>query len=108
MVLAISALTFILNLATLISYCSSNVKAANKISTMTTYLGYAFMLAHFVAWAAVAGVYRALRNGQDLWGYTCSARADAVQEQVKSFLDFGKLCTMQVNSLSASHGLNQS
>jgi hypothetical protein len=56
------------------------------------------MLVHFLTWAAVAGVFRALRSGRDIWGYTCGATADAVQEQVKSFVDFGKLCMMQVSS----------
>jgi hypothetical protein len=101
MVLAIATITFILNLSTLISYCCSGVKTANKISSATSIIGYVFMLAHLIAWAAVAGVFRALRNGQDIWGYTCSATADAIQEQVQSFVNFGSLCNMQVIVLGA-------
>jgi len=37
-------------------------------------------------------------NGKDLWGYSCSGQADKLQEEVKSFLDFGKLCTMQTGA----------
>ncbi|KAG9230224.1 hypothetical protein BJ875DRAFT_162689 [Amylocarpus encephaloides] len=98
MLLAIAVVTFSLNLATLISYCRSGVKAANKVSNVASYIGYAFLGIHFLVWAGVASAYRAARSPQDLWGYSCSARADAIQEQVKSFLDFGKLCTMQQGS----------
>ncbi|RDL36136.1 uncharacterized protein BP5553_06748 [Venustampulla echinocandica] len=95
MLLAIATVTFFLNLITLCAYCCGGVKAANKASNFTSYAGYLFTAAHFVSWAIAAGLYRFARTGNDLWGYSCSNAADSIQEQVASFLDFGKLCTMQ-------------
>ncbi|TVY53424.1 hypothetical protein LCER1_G005236 [Lachnellula cervina] len=94
MLLGIATVTFSMNLVTLLSYCCG-VGAANKASSVTSVLGYVFLIVHFAAWAVAAGLYRMARDGRDLWGYSCSGASDAVQEQVKSFLDFGKLCTMQ-------------
>jgi hypothetical protein len=95
MLLAISTVTFFMNLITLISYCCG-VGAANKANTVTSVIGYIFLFVHFAAWAVAVGLYRMARDGKDLWGYSCSDTSDQIQEQVKGFLDFGKLCTMQV------------
>ncbi|KAF4624490.1 hypothetical protein G7Y89_g13682 [Cudoniella acicularis] len=95
MLLGIATVTFILNAITLFAYCCGGVQSANKASTVTSVAGYIFLAAHLVAWVVAAGLYRYGRTGNDLWGYSCSDKADAVQEQVQSFLDFGKLCTMQ-------------
>ena len=42
--------------------------------------------------------YRAGRTESDLWGWSCSDKADAIQEQFSSVVDFGKLCDTQVCS----------
>jgi len=99
MLLAIATVTFFMNLITLLSYCCG-VGAANKASSVTSILGYIFLFLHFAAWAVAAGLYRMARDGKDLWGYSCSDASDQIQDQVKSFLNFGELCTMQVSHLA--------
>lgn len=94
--LAVSALTFVLNIITLISYCRS-VKAANKVSTVTSYVSYAFLALHFVAWIAASAAYKIYQTGQDLWGYSCSPKADSIQGAVKEIVNFDQLCTLQVS-----------
>ncbi|TVY34537.1 hypothetical protein LOCC1_G007780 [Lachnellula occidentalis] len=94
MLLSIATVTFVMDLITLCSYCCG-VGAANTASSVTSVLGYVLLCVHGAAWVVAAGLYRMARDGRDLWGYSCSDAADGVQEQVKSFLDFGKLCTMQ-------------
>lgn len=36
-------------------------------------------------------------DGKTLWGYSCGDEAEKIQEEVMSFVDFGKLCDMQVS-----------
>jgi hypothetical protein len=95
MLLAISVITFIMNLITLCTYICG-VGAANKTSSFFAYIGYILMAVHVAVWAVAAGLFRMAKAESDLWGYSCGGQADAIQEQVKSFLDFGKLCTLQV------------
>lgn len=51
-----------------------------------------------VAWAVAIGAFRMGSGESSLWGYSCSDKADQIQAQVQSFLNFGTLCTMQVSS----------
>ncbi|TVY30330.1 hypothetical protein LHYA1_G001563 [Lachnellula hyalina] len=94
MLLGTATVTFFMNLITLLSYCCG-VGAADKASSFTSVLGYVFLFVHFAAWAVAAGLYRMARDGKNLWGYSCSDASDRIQEQVKSFLNFRELCTMQ-------------
>jgi len=94
MLLGIATVTFFMNLITLCSYCCG-VGAANKVNSGASIVGYIMLGAHVLVWAAGMGLFRMARTGKDLWGYSCSSIADQVQAEVESFLDFGKLCTMQ-------------
>lgn len=107
LVLGVASLTFILNFATLIQYCRRAVKAANKFDSITSSLGYLALGVHFLAWVGVSGTYRVARNGNDLWGYTCSSQADALQDQAQSFVQFGKLCDMQVSLTNTPYTSSQ-
>jgi hypothetical protein len=51
---------------------------------------------HVIVWGVSVGLYKYANTGKDLWGWSCGDAADEIQDEVKSFLDFGKLCTMQV------------
>jgi len=96
--MGISLITFFMNLVTLIAYCCG-VGSANKTYTCSSVIGYIFLGVHVVIWFVAAGAYKVANvkgNGKDLWGYSCGDEADAIQAEVQSFLDFGKLCTMQV------------
>lgn len=55
------------------------------------------MVVRVVAWAVAIGAFKIGSGERSLWGYSCSA-PDQIQAQVHNFLDFGKLCTMQVSS----------
>jgi hypothetical protein len=101
MLLGIAAITCCMNVVTLCSY-ACGVGAANKSQTITTWMGIVFMAVHVVSWAIAAGLYRMAQTGTDLWGYTCSSRADEIQVQVQSFVNFGKLCNLQAGAWYAS------
>jgi hypothetical protein len=95
MLLAISTVTFFMNLVTLCTYLCG-IGAANKTSNFFSYIGYIMLAAHLVVWAIVTGLFKMAYTGNDLWGWSCGPESDAIQEEVQSFLDFGKLCTLQV------------
>lgn len=96
MLLAISVLTFLMNFITLCTYMCG-IGAANKTNSIFSYIGYVQLAAHMTVWAVAVGLFKMANTGRDLWGYSCGAGADAIREQVKSFMDFGKLCTLQVS-----------
>lgn len=98
MLLAISTLTFFMNLITLCTYMCG-IGAANKTSDFFSYITYIMLAAHVVVWAVAMGLFKMASTGKDLWGYSCGPESDAIQEQVQSFLDFGKLCILQVRGL---------
>jgi len=56
------------------------------------------LAAHVVVWAISAGAYKMAQNGHDLWGWSCSPNADAIQKEVQAFMDFGRLCTIQTGA----------
>jgi len=97
MLLSIAIITFIMNFVTICTYICG-VGAANKTSSFFSYVGYAMLAAHVVVWAVSAGAFKMASNGRDLWGWSCSLNADAIQEEVKAFMDFGKLCTIQTGA----------
>jgi len=97
MLLAIAVVTFLLNIITICTYVCS-VKAANRTSSIAGYIGYAITAVHFIAWAVVTGLFKMANTGSDLWGYSCSDISDQIQPQVQSYLDFGKLCTVQTGA----------
>lgn len=96
--LGIAVMTFIINLFTLLAYCCG-VGAANKVSSVSTWLTTIFLGIHFAAWIVATGSYKIWSSESTLWGWSCSSAADeltAAVGEVKSFVDFGKLCDMQV------------
>ena len=96
MLLAISTLTFLMNFITLCTYFCG-IGAANKASSLFSIVGYVMLAAHVIVWAVATGLFKMANTGKDLWGFSCGSEADAIQEEVRSFLDFGKLCTLQVS-----------
>lgn len=96
MLLSIAIITFWLNVIILCTYVCS-VKAANTTSSVAKYIAYAMTIGHFVVWAVSTGLFKMANDGTDLWGYSCGSLSDEIQPQVQSFLDFGKLCTLNVS-----------
>lgn len=99
MLLGIATVTFCMNLVILCSYVCG-VGAANKAQTDTTLTDVILLAPHVVFWAVVAGLFRMAETETDPWGYTCSSRADEIQVKAKSFVNFGKLCNLQVSYTS--------
>ena len=98
MLLGISVLTFFMNLITICSYICG-VGAANKTYSCTSYVVYAMTAAHVVLWLVAIGAFKMGQTPSSLWGYSCSDAAEKIQAEVNSFVQFGKLCTMQVSIL---------
>lgn len=101
LLLGISVATFLLSLITVCAYICG-VDAANKTYSVTNYIRYGMMVVRVVAWAVAIGAFRMGSGESSLWGYSCSDKADQIQAQVQSFLNFGTLCTMQQGAYGLS------
>jgi len=95
MLLTASGLTLVLSLVTLFSYCCCWKKA--KASWKLTVARYVI---HIVGWIIVSAIYRYEKslhgNENDLWGWTCSTKADDIQAAFHGVVSFDALCRVQV------------
>ena len=57
-----------------------------------------YNVAHVVVWAVVMVLYRANKTKKDLWGWSCSEKADAIQGLYDGVVPFNSLCQLQVSS----------
>ncbi|KIW95754.1 uncharacterized protein Z519_02818 [Cladophialophora bantiana CBS 173.52] len=58
---------------------------------------------HIVAWVIVSVVYRVEKTEKDLWGWSCTDKARAIQQQLDSKkLNFESLCKLQASSWEVS------
>jgi hypothetical protein len=98
MYLGVAAVSVLLNLVTMLSY-KFGVGKANIASFITSIFSWVNILGNFVVWCVAAGIYRAEKdkNGKsnDIWGWTCSAGARAIQKEFVGDIDFGKYCNVQ-------------
>ena len=96
MLLVGAGITLIVSIITLISYCCFLKKA--KRSWKFTVLKYAI---HLGAWAIITILYRYEKDvhgsDNDLWGWTCSEEAAAIQAEFNDVVGFGSLCNLQVS-----------
>jgi hypothetical protein len=77
-------------------YEVATTKAARKrTSNLLSGSQYVATALYFIAWAVSSGLYQFANTGGDLWGCTCSSTASEIQPQVQSFLNFGRLCSVQ-------------
>jgi hypothetical protein len=105
MYFGISLVSFILNFIILVSYCCG-VKNANKAAKIATWWNGVVLGAHVVVWAISVAIYRYGRepvDGRfvDLWGWTCSEAANAIQSQITN-INFEQYCSIQVCMLQMS------
>lgn len=98
MLLAVSLVTVVLNIFTICAYFRG-VEKANTTSRVASYIGYTLLAVHVLVWAVSMGLFKMANTGKDLWGYICGSQADAIQEEVQSFVDLSKLCTTQVRMM---------
>lgn len=96
MLLIGAGITLIVSIITLISYCWFLKKA--KRSWKLTVLKYAI---HLGAWAIITILYRYEKDvhgsDNDLWGWTCSEEAAAIQAEFNDVVGFSSLCNLQVS-----------
>ena len=92
-----AGITLIVSIITLISYCWFLKKA--KRSWKLTVSKYAI---HLGAWAIITILYRYEKDvhgsDNDLWGWSCSEKAAAIQAEFNDVVDFSSLCNLQVSS----------
>jgi hypothetical protein len=102
----VAAITVLLNLAILISYMFS-VEKANKAAVVASVFTWSVLFGNLVVWCVAASLYRTEKdkNGKsnDLWGWTCSPLAKAIQKDFGE-VDFDMFCTVQVSLLSRNDG----
>ncbi|MCJ1292424.1 hypothetical protein MMC34_003974 [Xylographa carneopallida] len=95
LLLCTSAATTFVSLLILASYLLS-VKHANKTEKTVGTAGFVIeMGAHIAVWIATAVAYRLGKTGNDLWGWTCSDKADQIQDQFQAVIDFNNFCNVQ-------------
>ncbi|KAJ4984769.1 hypothetical protein SVAN01_09727 [Stagonosporopsis vannaccii] len=94
----VALLSTLLNFATVCSYAVS-VSRANAVSVLTSTFSWIDMLGNLVVWAVAASVYRAEKDkggkNDDLWGWTCSPAARAIQKEFANEVDFNRYCDVQ-------------
>lgn len=99
MYFAIAAVSVILNFGTVFSY-KFGVDKANVASYVTSTFSWVIMLGNLIVWSVAAGMYRGEKdkNGKsnDLWGWTCSAAARAIQKEFADDVNFDRFCNVQV------------
>ena len=102
MLLVCAGLTLLLSIITLFSYCCAFKKAQK--SWKLTVVKYAI---HIGAWVVVSVLYRYERNTHgipdDIWGWSCSAKAATLQTQFNGVVTFSTLCSAQVRKALTWH-----
>lgn len=96
--LTTSTLSFLVSLGVMAAYLHGGVRAANTTSEYGSYVGALTFLMHLGLWIAVAAAYRAGKDGDDLWGWTCDERADRIQNAFEGVIVFRRYCDIQTSS----------
>ncbi|CAN9128973.1 unnamed protein product [Alternaria alternata] len=104
MYFGVAAVSVLLNFTTMFSY-KFGIAKANVASVITSTFSWINLIGNFVVWCVAAGLYRAEKdkNGKsnDLWGWTCSAGARAIQKEFVGDIDFGRYCNVQPQEIPA-------
>ena len=91
LLLIASLVTLGISGATLIIYFKDKDRAGR--SWKLTIAKYAI---HIGVWVVVSAVYKVEQGAEDIWGWSCSEKADAVGKLSGGEVDFGRLCRAQV------------
>jgi len=101
MLLAGSGFTMLLSIATLFAYC-----CVDKVKTSWKFTVVKYVV-HICVWIMISAIYRYEKStggtANDLRGWSCSDKADAIQRDFRGMVNFGPLCTMQVRLLPYCH-----
>jgi hypothetical protein len=100
MYFSVALTSFILNFSSLLGYLRS-VKTANLANTMATVFSFIILAANIIVWAVAAAIYKyekgvvdQLGKHDDLWGWTCSGAAKAIQDTFHE-VPFDRYCNIQ-------------
>jgi hypothetical protein len=99
--LVTSAVTIVITLITLVGYAwgfKGANWANNKIASPVAFLE---LLAHLAIWISTAVSYRIGKTGSDLWGWSCSSKAQGIQATFGE-VDFDFFCNVQGDAWAAS------
>lgn len=95
MLLCTSSVTMLINFAVVVAYLKG-IDAANRTHDYASWITAGIFVAHMALWIATATLYRTGKTGHDLWGWSCSAKAQKIQEPFKDVVNFGRYCHLQV------------
>jgi Ca2+/Na+ antiporter len=106
-----AGISVFLNFLIIIAYACSGVEKANRAATVATIFSWGTVLGNLIVWCVAAGLYRAEKDTgekpKDLWGWTCSPAATAIQKEFAGEVDFNKFCNIQVRSLKQLCGFER-
>lgn len=100
---SVALVSFLLDAAVLLAYCCGGVSSANKAADVGGWWTKLTWAGQVGVWVASVAIYRygkePLEDGKfkDLWGWTCSPAARAIQGQVPN-VDFDRYCGVQTAS----------
>ena len=93
MVLVAALVTLFAAISTMIAYCVNFRKAG--ASWKVTIAKYVLSIA---GWIVVSSIYKKEKGDNDLWGWSCSGKAEAVQKASNGKVDISRHCNIQVSS----------
>ena len=97
-----SGLTCLMSTGSLVIQMCKSLRKRSKPAKDKSFFTIAKYAVHIGTWACVAVAYRLGKTGQDLWGWSCSDKARAIQETLDIDLNFTQLCMLQVRFESLS------
>lgn len=97
----VAGISVLLNFAILLSYMCGGVQKANKAAVVATAFTWFVLLGNLIVWCVAASLYRTEKDkdgkSNDLWGWTCSPAAKAIQKEFAKEVDFNRYCNVQVS-----------
>jgi hypothetical protein len=102
MYFAVAAISLILNLVILLSYCCCGVAQANKAALAATTFSWITLIGNLIVWSIAASLYRKEKKTNDLWGWTCGPAARAIQKEFADQVQFNTYCNIQVSNASSA------
>jgi hypothetical protein len=103
MYFVIATVSLVLNLSVLVAYRFST-KAQNIASKMNTLVSGLILLGNLTLWVVTVAIYRHEKDldgkSNDLWGWTCSGPAKALQKTFEKEVQFDTYCNVQVSQSS--------
>ena len=95
MLLVAGGFTLVISILILLQYCISKQRASESWKvTLAAYV------VHIGAWFIVSTLYKYEKslhgNNNDLWGWSCASKANAVQQAFQGTINFNVLCSTQV------------